>query len=235
MLVIHTKITEAGSGNHAADFTRKHHAGKIQRIDTQIQQRSSRQLRIFVSWLLAQRSAEIRCQGMGRPDGSLLQKPRKQLSAGHIPRPDGFRQKQPLSFGGLKDLLGLPGVDGKRLFTKDILPMLQTEFHLFIVMGMRCGNIHQINLRILKHLLIGTERFPDLILLGKCLCPVQISGGYGICLHIPHRRNRGCHRPRDMTGAQNSHFHRETSYCHFGFIIVIFLEKVKSFAFCAIL
>ena len=151
------------------------HGGKVQTVDTDIQQCTSGEFGQDNARDLINIVAQVRRQHMHGPDLALCNQITDHLPIRHVPCPDGFRDQNVLLLCHSQDFLSLTCIGRERLLTQYRFSMGKAELHMFCMMRMRCRDIDQINCRVLQHRLITSICMPGAFLACKRLRLIHIS------------------------------------------------------------
>lgn len=96
----------------------------------------------------------VRSNTQHLPDFPLFDKIANLYTQREIPRPHSLHQKQALLLCNLNEDFGLCGIDCKRFLAEDILPILQRQARVLVVVRMRSGNIDNVNVFVGHQLVI---------------------------------------------------------------------------------
>ena len=215
VLCVHACLPFHTGGRHVFDISGERHAGKIQRIHTEIQQSSAAEFRPHHPLHMCQRISQISAQGCDVSDHLAVDQVQDHLPAWHIAGPDRLGQQKSLLLCQADHFPRLLRVHRKRLLTEDVFPVLQSQLCVGIMHRMGRRHIDQIHLRIADQFFIGTVRFRKPLRLRKGFRTGQFSGSHGIRFHIfspllqaAHCRSHGlCNIAR----AKNRYFHHSLS------------------------
>ena len=152
---VNAPVRQHGAGFRELKIVAEKHGAEVERIDAHIQQRASGKRRIYNAGHMSDGVVQAGFEQTWRSDGAGSDDLIDDSAGGHVARPDGLGDEKVLFPGQREHLAGLRGIGGEGFFAQDSLAVMETELHMFRVMGVRRGDIDEIDLRIPNHLLIG--------------------------------------------------------------------------------
>ena len=188
----------------------KHHLGKVQGINPHIQQGTSGQGRLHNALFSHDLIAQVGGEHSGLSNDARVHHLRDDLPHRLVSGPDGLGEQQALVCGPLEHLSCLLSIGGKSLLAQDMLSVLQAHHDMLIMVRVRGGHIHQLDLLVLEHLLIAAVGSLYAVGLGKLLGPFQIPGchsiqGDGMISHLVHAVDGLRHGCGNAASSQNCH------------------------------
>ena len=165
-------------GIDPGDVIPKDHGGKVEQTYAGIHERTAAQRRFDHPAYLAYVVAQIGIEHGGFPDGPLPDHTQDLLIKRQEADPHGFGAEQLLLPGQGKELLRLSCVQGKGLFAKDVLPMLQRQLYIVIVLRVGRCDVDQVRFRIGDRFLIRPVGLLKVIFLGKLFGPFIVPGSH---------------------------------------------------------
>ena len=213
LLPVHARVHQLHAAVHARKAVAEHHAREVQRVDAHVQQRAARQLRTPDALDLLDGVEQACAEHPRLADGAAVDEPAQDLPGGHVARPDRLGDEHALLPAQRNRLLRLRGVGGERLLAQDVPAVRDGELHVFEVVGVRRGDVHQRDGGIGEHLLIGAVGAGKALLPGEGLCAGEVARGDGIqgdrLAAIAHAAQRGGHGPGDRARAEDGNMGHE--------------------------
>ena len=214
---VHAGLVRGHRGHDAIDRTRaQHHVNEVQRVYADVEQRAAGQHRIGHTRLAGHRVAQVRVHHLHLADHARGHDVVDHAARRHVARPDGLGAQQPRRLGHGQQFARLRRVGGERLLHQDVLAGLQTHDALLGMQAVRGGDVHQIHLRVGQQLLIRAVGDRETVLCSEGGGALAVACGHrvrghqvGVARVGRHLDQRGRHRMRDASGAEDRHIHLE--------------------------
>ena len=156
---------------------------------------------------MGNRIGKITGHGLNLPNNSWWDDLLYHLSGWHIACPDCFCKIDLLFCCQSHNFLRFFSIEGKCFFTKYISAVFYAQLHVLIMMGVRTGNIDQVNIVVFCQFFVASVCSANRILSGKRFGLLIISGANRIQRSILHCIDGLCHNSGYISCPKNAYIH----------------------------
>ena len=168
-LHIHACGPEDAVADLTYDFGAEIHAGKVECIDADIEEGATCEFGKEDALLVLHIVAEAGLKDLGLANNTAVHDLLDLAREGHVAGPNGFGDEDAFLMGEVEELDGFGSVGGEGFFDETRLAVLESEAGVGVVVGMRRGDVDEIDVGVLDKGIIAVVDAGTAVALGKGL------------------------------------------------------------------